>query len=68
MESGTKSVFCVCVTCVVSGPGCVCVVLAHCSPPAVGGTGPPGALWEIEKGAEGLLDREMETQRKHTQT
>lgn len=51
-----------CVTCVASAPVYGCVVSAHCFPLAVGGTGPPGALWESETGAEDPLNRETDRQ------
>lgn len=56
-----------CVTFVASAPVYVCVASAHCSPPAVGDTGPQGALWETETGAEDLLEREREAA-KNTET
>ena len=52
-----------CVTCVASAPVYVCVASAHCSPPAIADTGPQGALWETETGAEDLLEREKERER-----
>lgn len=53
----------VCVTCVASAPVYACVVLARCFPPVVWDTGPPGALWETETGAEDLLERDRERER-----
>lgn len=57
-----------CVTCVASAPVYGCVVSAHCFPLAVGDTGPPGALWETETGAEDLLNGEAETERQRFST